>query len=139
MQLCLATIVYFWVLRWHQVTNFSLSSFTLLVNSTIIYITQIDHFTIWQVDWVWVYHTIQGQQYLPPLGSSVLEPGLHLGVRHLQILGQGRAFSWGQVLLLVEALFELTYLEKSRYSYFTAFTKISFKIGIKINQKLNTV
>jgi hypothetical protein len=39
---------------------------------------------------------------LPPLGPPVLEPGLHLGVRHLQILGHLGALRARQVFLCVE-------------------------------------
>lgn len=44
---------------------------------------------------------------LPPFCPSVLEPGLHLCVRHLQGLGQGGSLGRRQVLLPVEALLQL--------------------------------
>jgi hypothetical protein len=37
--------------------------------------------------------------YVPPLGPPILEPGLHLRVRHLQIFGHLRAFRARQVFL----------------------------------------
>lgn len=43
----------------------------------------------------------------PPLGPSVLEPGLDLRVRHLQTLGEGRALRTGQIFLSVEAFLQL--------------------------------
>ena len=48
----------------------------------------------------------------PPFGPPVLEPSLDLRVRHLQVLGQGRSFRRGQVLLLVEPFLQLTNLDK---------------------------
>ena len=47
----------------------------------------------------------------PPLGPPVLEPGLDLGVRHLEALGHGRPLGGGEVLLLVEALLQLADLD----------------------------
>ena len=44
----------------------------------------------------------------PPLGPPVLEPGLDLRVRHFEGLGERRPLGRGQVLLAVEALFQLT-------------------------------
>ena len=49
----------------------------------------------------------QRETYTPPLGPSVLEPGLDLGVRHLELLGQRGAFGGGQVLLAVKPLLQL--------------------------------
>ena len=43
----------------------------------------------------------------PPLGPPVLEPGLDLRVRHFEGLGERRPLGRGQVLLAVEALFQL--------------------------------
>jgi len=51
---------------------------------------------------------------LPPFGASVLKPGFDLRVRHLQPLGQRGALGGGQVLLLVETLFQLANLQKKR-------------------------
>ena len=50
----------------------------------------------------------------PPLCPPVLEPGLDLGVGHLEVLGQGGPLSGGEVLLLVETLLELTDLKGER-------------------------
>lgn len=44
---------------------------------------------------------------LPPFCPSVLKPGLHLCVRHLQGLGQRGSLGRRQVLLPVEALLQL--------------------------------
>ena len=49
--------------------------------------------------------------FSPPFGPPVLEPGLDLCVRHLQVLGQRRPLSGGEVLLLVEALLQLADLD----------------------------
>lgn len=48
-----------------------------------------------------------GSAVLPPFCPSVLKPGLHLCVRHLQGLGQGGSLGRRQVLLPVEALLQL--------------------------------
>lgn len=47
----------------------------------------------------------------PPLGASVLEPRLHLGIGHLQSAGQCRSLRGRQILLLVEALLQLGHLD----------------------------
>lgn len=43
----------------------------------------------------------------PPLGPPVLEPGLDLRVRHFEGLSERRPLGRGQILLAVEALFQL--------------------------------
>lgn len=51
------------------------------------------------------------QKESPPLGASVLEPGLDLSVGHLQGFGQSRALRRRQVLLSVETFLQLTDLQ----------------------------
>lgn len=53
---------------------------------------------------------------LPPFGASILEPGLHLRVGHLQSLGEGGSLRGRQVLLSVEAFLQLTDLQPSERS-----------------------
>ena len=60
----------------------------------------------WQNDWMNV----------PPLGSSVLEPSLHLGVCHVEFAGQSRPLPASQVLLLVESLLQFTNLATPIYN-----------------------
>jgi hypothetical protein len=46
--------------------------------------------------------------HVPPLGPPILEPGLHLRVRHLQIFGHLRAFRARQVFLSTEECHQST-------------------------------
>lgn len=50
----------------------------------------------------------------PPLGPPVLEPGLDLRVRHFEGLGERRPLGRGQVLLAMEALFQLADLHPGK-------------------------
>ena len=54
--------------------------------------------------------TEKQRQCIPPLGPSVLEPGLDLGVRHLELFGQRGAFGGGQVLLAMKPLLQFRHL-----------------------------
>lgn len=64
--------------------------------------------TIRNTDSSKVKHQVKSQIVnVPPLGPPVLEPGLDLGVGHLELLGQGGPLCRGQVLLSVEALLQL--------------------------------
>ena len=50
----------------------------------------------------------------PPLGPPILEPGLDLRVRHFEGLCERRPLGRGQVLLAMEALFQLTDLHPGK-------------------------
>ena len=54
----------------------------------------------------------------PPLGPSVLEPGLDLRVRHLQVLGQRRPLRRRKILLLVKTLLKLANLNNKKFNDF---------------------
>ena len=54
----------------------------------------------------------------PPFGPSVLEPGLDLRVRHLQVLGQRRPLRRRKILLLVKTLLKLANLNNKKFNDF---------------------
>lgn len=57
-----------------------------------------------------LFRLIFASSYLPPLGSTILEPRLHLGVGHFEATRQCGSFSGSQVLLLVEPFLKFCHL-----------------------------
>lgn len=67
----------------------------------------------------------------PPFRSPILEPGFHLGVRHLQGLGQLRTLGRRQVFLTVEAFLQLNDLEAGeRRSWLLPFRRRPVLVGV---------
>lgn len=50
---------------------------------------------------------------LPPLGATILEPGFHLSIGHFEATCQSGSFRRSQILLFMEALFQLGHLNAS--------------------------